>query len=457
MKQFFITIVILLTGFNAQAISEREFIERLKATHPFFEQQALSSQIKQVEKRLTTANEDWIIAIDGNYKNENASDISSIASIYKKLDTTSVDISATRKIAESGSDITFKHVWTDKDKDGVDIARNRFSLDYTYPLLRNRDGVNDQLDGDVAQIAIEKNTLERLEQEEDFILKKLKRFVDLAYAQEQQLINERRLALAGQELNLVKQKFEASVVDKVDVLLQEDAYQRAQQQLLQAQQDLILLRHEIAITLALNFDQVVANTDLYKIYSAKEVWLLADTRALKITALDQKTLKRQLFSFKNESQAKLDLNLGLASEGENSSYSNSLENQSATWNVGLDWSYPLGGVKSSNNVKKAEIKLARLAQYKREQLLELNVQATILKEKIKLLIQMLKSNKKQISIAMARTVEERGRYANGSGQASFVISAQNNEQNAQLGYAQVATNYQKAVLDFKATIDQLVR
>jgi outer membrane protein TolC len=454
MKRAFITIAALLTGLNVQAISEREFVEQLKSTHPFFEQQALSSQIKQVEKYLTNANEDWIVAIDSNYKNENASDVSS--STYNKLNTTSVDVSATRKLADSGSDITFKHTWKDKSKD-VDTTRNKFSLDYTYPLLRNRYGVNDQLDGDVAQIAIDKNILDRLEQEENFILKKLKRFVDLAYAQEQQLINERRLVLAGQELNLVKQKFAASVVDKVDVLLQEDAYQRAQQQLLQAQQDLILLRHEVAITLALNFDQVVANIDLYKIYAAKEVRLLTDTRVLKITALDQKTLKRQLFSFKNESEAKLDLNLGLASEGENSSYSNSLENQSATWNVGLGWSYPLGGIKSSNNVKKAEIKLARLAQYKREQLLDINVQATILKEKIKLLMQMLKSNKKQISIAKARTVEERGRYANGSGQASFVISAQNNEQNAQLGYAQVATNYQKAVLDFKATIDQLVR
>ena len=454
MKKIFITILILLTGFNAQAISEREFVEQLKSTHPFFEQQALSSQIKQVEKRLTTANEDWIIAIDGNYKNENASDISS--STYNKLNTTSVDVSATRKIANSGSDITFKHTWKDKNKD-VNTTRNRFSLDYTYPLLRNRDGVNDQLDGDVAQIAIEKNTLERLEQEEDFILKKLKRFVDLAYAQEQKIINERRLVLAEQELNLVNQKFAASVVDKVDVLLQEDAYQRAQQQLLQAQQDLILLRHEIAITLALNFDQVVAKIDLYKTYTPKEVQLLTHARVLKITALDQKTLKRQLLSFKNESQAKLDLNLGLTSEGENTSYSNSLENQSATWNVGLGLSYPLGGVKSSNNIKKAEIKLARLAQYKREQLLEINVQATTLKEKINLLMQMLKSNKKQISIAKARTVEERERYANGSGQASFVISAQNNEQNTQLGYAQVATNYQKAVLDFKATIDQLVR
>jgi outer membrane protein TolC len=454
MKQIFITIAILLTGFNAQAISEREFVERLKATHPFFEQQALSSQIKQIEKHLTTANEDWIISIDGNYKNENAGDISS--STYNKLNTTSVDVSATRKIANSGSDITFKHTWKDKNKD-VNTTRNRFSLDYTYPLLRNRDGVNDQLDGDIAQIAIDKNTLERLEQEEDFILKKLKRFVDLAYAQEQQLINERRLALAEQELNLVKQKFAASIVDKVDVLLQEDTYQRAQQQLLQAQQDLILLRHEIAITLALNFDKVVAKVDLYKTYTPKDVQLLTQTRVLKIIALDQKTLKRQLLSFKNESQAKLDLNLGLASEGENSSYSNSLEYQNTTWSVGFGLSYPLGGVKSSNNVKNAEIKLARLAQYKREQLLEINVQATTLKEKINLLMQMLKSNKKQIAIAKARTVEERERYANGSGQASFVISAQNNEQNTQLSYAQVATNYQKAVLDFKATINQLVR
>jgi outer membrane protein TolC len=454
MKKFFITILILLTGFNVQAISEREFVERLKATHPFFEQQELSSQIKQIEKHLTTANEDWIISINGNYKNENAGDISSSA--YNKLNTSSADVSATRKIANLGSNITLKHTWEDKNKD-VNTTRNRFSLDYTYPLLRNRYGVNDQLDGDVAQIAIEKNTLERLEQEEDFILEKLKNFVDLAYAQEQHLINERRLALAEQELNLVKQKFAASVVDKVDVLLQEDAYQRAQQQLLQAQQDLILLRHEIAITLALNFDQVVAKTDLYKTYTPKDVQLLIQTRVLKITALDQKTLKRQLLSFKNESQAKLDLNLGLASEGENTSYSNSLKNQNATWNVGLGLSYPLGGIKSSNNVKKAKIKLARLVQYKREQLLEINVQATILKEKINLLMQMLKSNKKQISIAKVRTIEERERYANGSGQASFVISAQNNEQNTQLSYAQVATNYQKAVLDFKATIDQLVR
>ena len=255
MKLIVSAITILLSSLHVQAISEREFIVQLKDTHPFFEQQALNSEIKRVEKRLTSANEDWIIAIDSNYKNEDASDISS--STYNKLNITSVDISAKRKIANSGSNVILKHTWTEKDKAGTDAVSNKFSLDYVYPLLRNKDGVNDRLDRDIAQIAIEKNKLERLEKEENFILKKLKRFIDLAYYQEQQLINQRRLALAEQELNLVKKKYAASVVDKVDVLLQEDAYQRAQQQSLKAQQDLILLRHEIAITLALDFNQVI--------------------------------------------------------------------------------------------------------------------------------------------------------------------------------------------------------
>jgi hypothetical protein len=44
------------------------------------------------------------------------------------------------------------------------------------------------------------------------------------------------------------------------------SYQTANQKLLQAQQDLTLLRHEIAVALDLDFVKVVASTDLYKIY-----------------------------------------------------------------------------------------------------------------------------------------------------------------------------------------------
>ncbi len=472
MKRTLSLFFIVFFAFNAQAITQKKFIERLKNTHPFFNQQQLSTQIRQIEKRATTANEDWIVSLNGHYQNEDASDI--LNNAYDDLKTTSIDIAATRKIADLGSDITFKHTWTDKNLTASNVfsaqspsatiplqstARNVFSLGYTHPLLRNSGGINDRLNTDVAQIAIEQSTFGRLEQEEGFILEKLKRFIDLAYAQEQLRINKNRLNLASQELDLVKRKFAASVVDKVDVLLQEDAYQSAQQQLLRAQQDLILLRHEIAITLALDFKQIIAKIDLYQPYALENTplkqQLLKHSRVLKITDLDKKTLKRQLSSFKNQTQAQLDLNLELASAGENTSYANSLENQSQTWRIGLGLSYPLGGIKSNSDVNKAQAQLNQLQQKKQEQLLELHTQATTFKERINLTAQILQSSKKQIKIAQARTNEERQRYANGNGEASFVISAQNNQQNAQLNHAQVAANYQKSVLEYKAILDIL--
>ena len=442
--------------FQVQAMNQYEFVERLKNTHPFFSQQALSSKIKQVEKRATTANQDWIIGINSNYKNEDASDI--VNSTYSKLDTTSVNISATKKLLKSGSNITFKRSLIDTNKD-INTTRNRFSVDYSYPLLRNSNGINDRLNTDIAQIAIEQNALERAEQEEDFILQKLKDFIDLAYAQEQLAINQSRLTLANQELNLVKQKFAASVVDKVDVLLQEDAYQAAQQQLLQARQYLAVLRHKIATNLALDFEQAFAKINLYKVVKLSNKHsknqLLTNNRLIKIIDLERRAAKRQLSSFKNKDLAQLNLNLSLASEGENNNYSNSIKNQSPTWDIGLDLSYPLGGIQSSSDIEKTQLQLARLQQLKQQQLLNLYAQASALREKIDLLMQTLESNKKQIKIAKARTIEEKKRYSNGNGEASFVINAQNNEQNAQLNYAQVATDYQKSALEYMATLDQL--
>ncbi|CAC9495227.1 hypothetical protein BPUTSESOX_1754 [uncultured Gammaproteobacteria bacterium] len=449
---------VLLGPLNVQALTEQGFVERLRATHPFFNQQALSSKVKLIEKRATKANEDWVIALESLYQSEhkNSGDISMTTS---NLDTASIGLSATRKYTNTGSDITLKHTWKDKSK-STDTTNNGFSLDYTYPLLRNKGGINDRLSGDVAQIAINQNTLQRLEAEEGFILGKLSRFIDLAYAQEQQSINERRLALSEKELALVKKKYNASVVEKVDVLLQQDAYQTANQKLLQAQQDLMLLRHEIAVTLDLDFEKVVASTDFYKIYKPSEIALKAylskNSRVLKINNLSQKILKRQLLSFKNTAKAKLDLKLGISSAGENTNYSKSLSNQSTTWKVGLGLSYPIGGIEADSNIKKTNIELEILVQSKREQLLDIYTQAKTLKEKIQLLEKMMHANQAQIKIAKARTAEEKQRYSNGNGQASFVINAQNNEQVVKLSYAQVAKNYQKAILEFKASIDQLV-
>ena len=80
----------------------------------------------------------------------------------------------------------------------------------------------------------------------------------------------------------------------------------------------------------------------------------------------------------------------------------------------------------------------------------------VLKEKIALLAEMMESNRAQIAISKERTAQEKYLYNNGQGQTSLVISSQSNEQSAILGLAKTASNYQKTVLDYWATIDKLL-
>ncbi len=100
MKQNLTTALIFVTCLDVQAMTQHEFIESLKETHPFFTQLDLSIQIKQIDQQATTANQDWFVGVNTNFKSEDASDISSITA-YNDLNTTSVDFSATKKIISS--------------------------------------------------------------------------------------------------------------------------------------------------------------------------------------------------------------------------------------------------------------------------------------------------------------------------------------------------------------------
>ncbi len=447
MKKTLTSALIFAICLDIQAMTQHEFIQRLKDTHPFFTQLDLSVKIKQIDQQATTANQDWVVGVKTNFKSED------VFATDDDLDTTSVDFSVTKKILSSGADMTLKHNWKKEKKDNG----NKFSIDYVHPLLKNASGINDQLNTDLSNIDIQISRLDTAEQQEVFILAQLKKFVDLAYAQARLMINNQRLDLATQELALVKQKFTMSVVDKVDVLLQEDAYQSAKQQQLQARQDLNLLRHEMAIILDISFSNVKAEFDLYQHHTTNndnlKQYLLTNSRVLKIADLNQDLLKRQLKSDKSNSKVQLDLRLGISSEG----YTGSISNQTpSSWNIGLDLGYPIGGTQAKSAIEKTQIKLARAKQQKQEQLLNIHARAHALKQKIQYLLEILNSNKMQIKIAKARTKEEKRRYNNANSQASFVISAQNNEQNANLNHSQVAKNYQQSVLDFKAVIDQLL-
>ncbi|WP_190600016.1 TolC family protein [Candidatus Vesicomyidisocius sp. SY067_SCS001] len=453
MKKHFIFIFIFIFCFNAKAMTQNKFIERLEEIHPFFTKLDLSLQIKKIDQQVTTANQDWLVGVKTNFNN---------ADIDNNLNTISVDFLATKKIVSSGANITFKHSWGQQNKNtniNLDTNNSKLSIDYVHPLLKNASGINDQLNTGLSSINIQISKLNIAEQKEAFILIQLKKFIDLAYIQERLIIDNQRLDLATQELTLVKQKFNMAVIDKVDVLLQEDAYHSAKQRQLQTQQYLNILRYELSIMLDINLYSVKAEFDLYKPYIINKddlkQYLLDNSRILKIADLNQDLLELQLKNDKSNSKAQFDLKLGITNESKSSYYTNSISNPSSSWNIGLDFSYPIGNIQAKSNITKTQIMLAKAKEKKQEQLLSIYAKAYVLEQKIKYLVEMLELSKAQIKTAKARTVEERRRYNNANSQVSFVIAAQNNEQSANLNYIQVFKNYQESVLNFKEIIDQL--
>jgi len=254
--------------------------------------------------------------------------------------------------------------------------------------------------------------------------------------------------LADQELKLVKDKFAQSVVDKVDVLLQKDAYQRAYQQHLQAEQDLDLLKQELAITLDMPAKSMVSDYDLYQLYHSNvddlPKYLKIHTTEMQTAKLEQAVLIRQLNSDKNNTQLQLDLKLGAGYDTDD------------IWNVGLGLSYPLGNTKAKSALEKTQIELMKAKENAAELLLKLTVKASVLEKKVAHLAKLLSSYQARIEIAKSRAQEEKRRYELGNSPVSFVISAQNNVQEVRSNYAQAALSYQKSVLEFQAAIDQLL-
>lgn len=463
MKQKILSISLMIASGTTLAMSEQAFIDRLTKVHPFFQQLENTQLISGIDRQATTANQDWVLSATSSYKDEDYGDVSSVTT-YSDLETTSIDLSAKKQLVDSGASLTLAHTWKEKSKAStasVNTHRNKFSIDYSYPLLKDAGGINDRLNTDLADLDVKISQLDTLESRENFVLKYWKKFVELAYLEAQFEINQDRVSLAQKELKLVEDKFKASVVDKVDLLNQKDAYQRAKTQALQAEQELALLQYELALVLKLSLEEIQTDFNLYQSFqpaeSNLEAHLSQHARAIRIADLKRDKLQRQLSSQKNQSLADLDLNLGLSSEGENADYDHSIENQGASYSLGLTLSYPLGATASNSAVQKTQVQMNNAEQTRLETLLELHTSAKVNLEKIRLLAEMLDLSKAQMLIAKDRAAEEQKRYADGNSQASVVISAQDNAMSARISYAKSAKNYQQAVLDYQASIDTLVQ
>jgi len=446
----------LLLSANAIAVTVEEFSSKLMQTHPFFLQLSLDEKVSLIDQKIARTYTDWNIKMGANESFSSGDDISS--RLYNDLYTTGYEVSAIRKIANSGANLNLKHSWSRNDKDSTVLNTNVFSLDYVLPLLQNKDGLNDRLAVDVADIDQLANQVNLLEQAENFLASKLKQLVDLALKQELEQLYMFQLQLSKQQLDLAEEKFSNSLIDKSNFLQEKDIYVKANQQWLQSSRELNILRKEMASLIDINESEMVVEFDLFKeqkIIRVEPSVFVKISRPMQKFDFDKSKLQRQLETYENKTMPNVNLNLGLASQAEDDKYFSSFGNRDYSWNIGVDVSYPLGVRKESLDVERAEISLAQLNAQRRETEINSEQQISYLLAQIDLLAELVEITLEQGELANEKVIEEKTKYDDARGQKSSLIAAQKNANLARLTNAQAAASYQKIIIDYRAATDQL--
>ena len=450
--------IFLLISLNASAITLNEFSERLVETHPYFVQLSLSEKTSLLDQKSSLTYSDWNIKAGASEAFSGGEDTSSRA--YKELYSTKYEVSANRKVENSGASVNLKHSLTRNDKDSNASHANLLALDYIRPLLQNKDGLNDRLASDLASLDLIAKQVSLEEQAENFLASKLSKFIDLALKQEIVKNHQISLDLSKQQLDLDEEKFKNSLIDKSVLIQQKDSYVKAKQQLLQSSKELIIERRELANLIGTKESGMIVDFDLFEVHNLTEIdprSFVSDSRSILKFDFDKARLQRQLVTFENKTMPSVNLNLGLSSLGENDKYFGSFGNRDYSWNVGVDISYPLGSRKELIDVERAEISIDNVDAKRQETEITNVQQINYLLAQVDLLSELVVLYLEQGSLAEEMVIEEQIKFGEARGQKSLVIAAKRNANLANLTYLQAAGTYQKIVIDYKAAIDQLYK
>ncbi len=452
-------LILLLAAFSAKgsAITVNDYTSALIKTHPYLLQLTLSEKESLIEQKAADTYTDWTISSSVDNTNTEGDDIT--ARLYNDLNVTSYEVSANKTNKKTGADISLKHSWSRKNQDNVITGANAIGFGYSLPLLQNRGGLNDRLGVDLAAIEVLLQKVMRAEQSEDFIASMNNQLIELAFAQEKEAIYRKQLSYASEQLKLTEQKFNNGLVERSDVLREQETKLGAEQQWHQSHQELQILKQELASEIEITPSEMSLELNLYQLHPIANIevkTILPSLRLVQQIQLQRQKLIRQNQSLNNQLLPSVNFNFNLNSQGEADSYFDGFSNHNQSWAFGVEMVHPLGQNKANLDLASSKVALSRLNARLREVEMKTSQQINSLVEKINLSAQMMQMIFEQKLISADRLAEEELKFTNARGQKSALIAAKKSLNMINLSYAQAATSYQKSVVQYRALIDQLL-
>jgi outer membrane protein TolC len=443
-------------------ITLKEYINLVKMKHPFFTKERLSIVVEQQQAKSLLGAQDWLFSVTPSYSYLGKGSAPEYNA--NELQQVGIEAGIGRSVWNTGGRVglSFTSEFTRSDTDfGLStVYRHGFGATYTQPLLQNWKGKLDRLEYELSSYTIDYTRVQAYEDEENFLLDVSLRFLDWAYYREEATIREKRLEIAQRGLEQVQKRYEANLVDRVDVLRSEDAVRLSEQGLLLSQSKSRAKQAELAVIAG--GDELygrIPGYDLYRFITlpAKEKVMaeLKSSRMLRAFDILKDQLVFQRGGLQEQDRPSLDLSVSTGLYGRDESFGNSLEIYHPDATVALIFAKPLGGNTIKGQLEKLETQISLIDEEKKSLERELESSMVSLLVQIRDIEKILDLNRKQIESARDKTKEELKLYNQGREQLTFVIQSEDGEEEALLTYAGNAYLYQTLVLQYKALVDRL--
>ncbi len=463
---------------GTETMTMGEFLEVVKASHPFFARESLSSRIEMQEQERYLGGQDWSLSSSPYYVYQKP--VSSGAFYPEEIHQIGGDITVERTFWKTGGrfSLSWASEYTDQKVADLVISSpagdipipagpstiysNRAYLTYSQPLLQNYGGELDRLNYELSQYTVDLTEIQAMENQEDFVLGLAERFLDWVLLSEQDRIARERLALAEEQLEQTKRQRAAHLVDQVDVLRAEDAVRIGQQGIVLIESQWESKQTELAVLAQSEaLHDLTPEFDLYRLETLPNpddavAALKEKSRILRALTTRRKQLARLRGGFSEMGRPQLHLSVGAGLQGGDDEFTSALELTKPDVFVGLGFHHYLDNHTSKSDVARTDLEIRQLDEDIESISLDLEAGVRTLSILIQQMEEVLALNQDRIESAEAKTREELRLYNQGRGILTFVIQSRDNEEQAKLDYAGNAANYHKLILHYRALTDDLL-
>ncbi|UCD05414.1 MAG: TolC family protein [candidate division WOR-3 bacterium] len=471
--------IILLSQISfAQNITMKDFFESVQKTHPFFLKESLTAEIEMKKQERLLGSQDWVIRSSPYYMYQKP--VSTGLGYPEEISMVGADIALAKTSWKTGGRLSLALTSEYTDQTIPDIVipfspqdivipagpaklyTSKVYLKYSQPLMQNFGGKLDKLEYELTEYEIDFINIQTLENQEEFVLDLGMRFLEWVLLSEQNRIAQERLALAEEQMKQIERRWTANLVERVDVLRAEDAVRIAKQGIVLIESHWKAKQAELAVLAQVKeLYDLGPQFDIYTLQTLPELddaatHLMETSRVLNALSVRRDQLSHLIEGYREAKRPQLYLSVGAGLQDGDEEIGNSLGFNKPDVFVALDFRYPLGNRTAKADVAKTELELKQLDKDIENIALELEAGARNLVILIKEMEKVLALNQEQVESARTKTKEELRLYNQGRSDLTFVIQSQDNEEIAELTYAENAVAYQKLILQYHALMDELL-